>query len=124
MGTIVASDMFQRKLDSIYIGLPGVTGIAYDMIVYGTDEKEHDYNLLRFLDITRNNGLGLNKDKLQFKKREVSFFGHHWSADGISPDLKKISSILQMEFPEDKETMCYTLLLSNGEHVGFVKTRK
>ena len=33
MGTIVASDIFQKKLDSIYIGLPGVTGIADDMIV-------------------------------------------------------------------------------------------
>ena len=46
MGTIVASDVFQRKLDSIYIGLPGVKGIVDNMIVYGTDEKEHDYNLL------------------------------------------------------------------------------
>ena len=62
------------------------------------DEKEHDQNLIRFLDITRNNGLRLNKDKLQFKKKEVSFFGHRWSADGISPDPKKIDSILQMEF--------------------------
>ena len=66
MGTIVASDVFQHKLDSIYIGLPGITGIADDMIVYGADEKEHDQNLIRFLDVTRNNGLRLNKDKLQF----------------------------------------------------------
>ena len=113
MGTIVASDVFQRKLDSIYIGLPGITGIADDMIVYGADEKEHDQNLIRFLDVTRNNGLRLNKDKLQFKKKEVSFFGHRWSADGISPDPKKIESILQMEFPEDKETMHSFLGLVN-----------
>ena len=33
MGTAVASDIFQRKLDSVYIGLPGVTGIADDMVV-------------------------------------------------------------------------------------------
>ena len=35
MGTVVASDIFQRKLDSIYIQLSGVTGIADDMVVYG-----------------------------------------------------------------------------------------
>ena len=46
MGTIVTSDVFQKKLDSIYIGLPGVTGIADDMIIYGTTEDEHDRNLL------------------------------------------------------------------------------
>ena len=41
MGTVVASDVFQWKLDSVYIGLPGVTGITDDMIIYGKNEKEH-----------------------------------------------------------------------------------
>ena len=31
MGSKIASDIFQRKLDSVYIGFPGVTGIADDM---------------------------------------------------------------------------------------------
>ena len=35
MGMVVASDIFQKKLDSVYIGLPGVTGIADDMIIFG-----------------------------------------------------------------------------------------
>ena len=105
MGTIVASDVFQKKLDSIYIGLQGVTGIADDMIIYGTTEDEHDRNLLRFLQVTKDKGLHLNKDKIQFKKTEVSFFGHRWSKDGLSPDPKKIQSIISMDFLEDKETM-------------------
>ena len=37
MGTAVASDIFQRKLDSVYMGLPGVTAIADDMVVYGNN---------------------------------------------------------------------------------------
>ena len=113
MGTVVASDIFQQKLDSIYIGLPGVTGIADDMIIYGKDEQEHDRNLIQFLETTRKNGLRLNKDKLQFKKDSVSFFGHVWSSQGISPDPKKINSILQMEFPGDKDTMHSFLGLVN-----------
>ena len=76
MGTVVASDIFQKKLDSVYIGLPGVTGIADDMIIFGKSELEHDRNLLQFLETTRKNGLVLNKSKLQFKKQEVHFFGH------------------------------------------------
>ena len=35
MGMVVASDIFQKKLDSVYLGLPGVTGIADDMIIFG-----------------------------------------------------------------------------------------
>ena len=78
MGTAVASDIFQKKLVSVYIGLPGVTGIADDMVVYGTTESEHDRNLIQFFETTRKNRLRLNKAKIQFKKKEVSFFGHSW----------------------------------------------
>ena len=103
MGSKVASDIFQRMLDSVYIGLPGVTGIADDMVIFCRYEEEHD----------RKNGLFLNKRKLQFKKEEVSFFGHRWNSTGISPDPKKTESILRMEFPPDKETMHSFLGLVN-----------
>ena len=89
MGSKVASDIFQRMLDSVYIGLPGVTGIADDMVIFGRNEEEHDRNLILFLETTRKNGLVLNKRKLQFKKEEVSFFSHRWNSTGISPDPKK-----------------------------------
>ena len=103
MGSKVASNIFHRMLDSVYIGLPGVTGIADDMVIYGRNEEEHDRNLILFLETTRKKGLILNKKKLQFKKEEVSFFGHRWNSTGISPDPKKTESILRMEFPSDKE---------------------
>ena len=99
MGTAVASDIFQRKLDSVYIGLPGVTGIADDMVVYGKTESEHDWNLINFCETTRKNGLRLNKAKIQFKKKEVSFFGHSWNTTGISPDPKKSSIHYGYEIP-------------------------
>ena len=52
MGSKVASDIFQRMLDSVYIGLPGVTGIADDMVIFGRNEEEHDRNLILFLEAT------------------------------------------------------------------------
>ena len=113
MGSKVASDIFQRMLDSLYIGLPGVTGIADDMVIFGRSEEEHDRNLILFLETTRKNGLVLNKRKLQFKKEEVSFFAHRWNSTGISPDPKKTESILKMQFPPDKETMHSFLGLVN-----------
>ena len=48
MGSEVASNIFQRILDSVYIGLPGVTGIADDMVIFGRNEEEHDRNLILF----------------------------------------------------------------------------
>ena len=110
----------QDKVESTYADVfqglgkfPGVTGIADDMVIFGRNEEEHDRNLILFLETTRKNGLVLNKKKLQFKKEEVSFFGHRWNSTGTSPDPKKTESILKMQFPPDKETMHSFLGLVN-----------
>ena len=105
MGTVVAQDIFQSKLDSIFIGMEGVTGIADDMVIAGRDEMEHDKNFLAFMEKCLSNNLTLNLEKIQFKQSQVSFYGHCWSKHGISPDLKKIQALNHMEFPLDKETM-------------------
>ena len=44
MGTVVVQDIFQPKLDEIFLGIEGVTGIADDMIIGGKDKMEHDRN--------------------------------------------------------------------------------
>ena len=50
MDTVVAQDIFQSKLDAIFIGIVGVTGIADDMVIVGRDEMEHDRNFLAFME--------------------------------------------------------------------------
>ena len=57
MGTVVAQDIFQSKLDAIFIGMEGVTGIADDMIIAGKDEMEHDKNFLAFMEKCMENNL-------------------------------------------------------------------
>ena len=44
MGRVVAQDIFQSKLDPIFIGMEGVTGIADDMVIAGRNEEEHNRN--------------------------------------------------------------------------------
>ena len=79
MGTVVAQDIFQSKLDAIFIGMEGVTGIADDMVIAGKDEMEHDRNFLAFMEKCMENNLPLNSEKIQFKQTQVSFYGHCWS---------------------------------------------
>ena len=105
MGIVVAQDIFQSKLDAIFIGMEGVTGIADDMIIAGKDEMEHDRNFLAFMEKCMENNLTLNLEKIQFKQTQVSFYGHIWLKYSISPDPKKIQALKHMEFPPDKETM-------------------
>ena len=72
MGTIVAQDIFQSKLDAIFIGMEGVTGIADDMIIAGKDEMEHNRNFLAFMEKCMENNLTLNSKNIQFKHRYLS----------------------------------------------------
>ena len=102
MGTVVAQDIFQSKLDAIFIGMEGVTGIADDMVIAGRDEMEHDRNFLAFMEKCMSNNLTPNAKKIQFKQPQVSFYGHCWSKQGISLDPKKIEALNHMEFPTDK----------------------
>ena len=67
MGSIVTQDVFQKKLDAIFLDIPGVTRIADDMNIYGKDDLEHDGNLLNFLEVCRKNNLTLNVEKMQFR---------------------------------------------------------
>ena len=57
MGTVVAQDIFQSKLDAIFIGMEGVTGIADDMVISEKDEMEHDRNFLAFMEKCMENNL-------------------------------------------------------------------
>ena len=113
MGSIVVQDVFQRKLDAIFLSVPGVTSIADNMIIYGRTDQEHDQHLVNFLKVCRKNTLTLNPDKMQFRLPQVSFFGHQWSARGLSLDPKKIAAVKRMELPQDVEMMRSFLGLIN-----------
>ena len=104
MGIVVAQDIFQSKLDAIFIGLEGVTGIADDMVIAVRNEEEHDRNFLALMKKCMSNNLTLNAEKIQFKQSQVFFYGHCWLKEGISPNPKKIEALNYMEFPPDKET--------------------
>ena len=93
MVTVVAQDIFQSKLDSIFIGMEGVMGIADDMVIADRNEMEHDRNFLAFMEKCMDNNLTLNSEKVQFKQTQVSFYGHCWSKHRISPDPKKIQAL-------------------------------
>ena len=110
---VVSQDVFQKQLDTAFEGLDGVTGITDDTFVYGSSEVEHDRNLTKLMERTQQKGVVFNKDKVQFKCKEVSFFGHTWTPQGIKPDNKKVSAILDMKPPEDVKSLQSFLGLVN-----------
>ena len=69
-------------------GMPHVEVVA-DFVVVGYGEtleqamRDHDKNLMAFLQLRQDRGLKLNIEKLTLKQMEVSFIGHMATGDGL-----------------------------------------
>ena len=91
MGTVIAKDIFQFKLDAIFIGMEGITGIADDMVIAGRDKMEHDRNFLAFVEKCMSNNLTLNAKKIQLKQSQcfsMATAGHNKGFHQITRGLR------------------------------------
>ena len=73
--------------------------------VYSRDEKEHDENLRRVLTRLEENNAKLNREKCSFRQRQVVFFGHTFSSNGVQADPRKIETIKNMQPPRNVSEM-------------------
>ncbi|CAC5425645.1 unnamed protein product [Mytilus coruscus] len=64
-----------------------------------SSQEEHDQALDDILQALQRNGLTVNKDKCEFNKNKVTFFGVVFSKAGISPDPKKVQAVKDAEAP-------------------------
>ena len=85
-GLTYAQDIFQQMMDQILECSKGAIGITDDIVIHGKDNEEHDWNLHRFMCVTREHGLVFNGDKCEVKKDSVTFFGTVYNVGGAHPD--------------------------------------
>ena len=80
----VAGDVFQRKLDQCFGQLQNVIVIADDIMVVGKqpNHKDHDVALTKLLNTARECNVCHNYNTLQYKQKEVDFFGEMYTVDG------------------------------------------
>ena len=71
-----------------------------DILIYSTNEKEHEANLRKVLQRQQEFGLYCKAEKCQFGVREVSFLGFVLNSDGIGMDSNSISTIEDWPTPE------------------------
>ncbi|VDI13786.1 protein SFI1 [Mytilus galloprovincialis] len=100
-GVSSAAELFQNTLSNALEGLDGVRNISDDIIVFGRNQDEHDKRLEKLFARLKEKNLTLNKAKCEFNKNKLEFYGHIFSADGISADPRKISAIRNTTIPKD-----------------------
>ena len=100
-GVNAAAEIFQNKIQRALDGLDGVLNISDDILVFGTNQEEHDQRLRAVFERLREKNLTLNREKCKFNKDSVEFFGHVFSKEGISPDPKKVEALQEAEQPNN-----------------------
>lgn len=87
----------------IFEHLPGVETMTDDIIVWGSNCQEHDSGPRQVLELIRQSNLKLNKEKCEFGVKSLTFVGDFLSEEGVKPDPRKMSAIVNMERPQNKE---------------------
>ena len=100
-GVNSAAEIFQKSIEEVLQGVEGARNISDDIIVFGMNQVDHDEALRAVLQRMRENNLTANPDKCLFNQSSIDFFGRHFSADGISVDEKKISSLIDASPPKN-----------------------
>ena len=64
-------------------------------------ETEHHDNLMSVLKVLEENDIKLNRNKCEFYRDEVTFFGLRFSKDGVAPTQDRFKCLREAPAPVD-----------------------
>ena len=105
MGISCASEIFTEQIRVMLQDIPGALNMTDDILIHGKDEEDHQRALLAVLRRLEEKGLTLNLEKCQLYKKEVTFFGLRFSADGIAPTEDRVKALREAEIPTDAKAL-------------------
>ena len=100
-GICSAPEHFQKRMSKILAGLEGVLCQMDDVLVFGRDKEEHNAGLIAALNRIRDAGVTLNREKCEFEKGKLLFFGHVIDQHGVQADPEKTSAIEGLSSPSN-----------------------
>ena len=99
-GISSAPGLFQRVMETLLQGIPGVVIFLDDILIAGSTKAEHDARLRAVFARVQAAGLHLKANKCVICQTEVVFLGHLLSAKGIQPLPDKVAAIQGVRAPE------------------------
>lgn len=99
-GVKSALEEYQYHIDSLFTHIKRIRNISDDILIGGRTKEEHDENLKKCFQILAENNLTVNAEKCKIGVKEISFYGHTISADGIHPSTDKVEAIKAFPAPK------------------------
>ena len=100
-GIASAPEIFQRVMESLLSGIPGVIVYIDDILITGKTEADHLAALEEVLKRLENAGLRLKRDKCMFLAPSVIYLGYRIDAQGIRPVAEKVKAIQDAPQPRN-----------------------
>ena len=110
-GLSSAAEVFQHTIQTVLIGIPNIKNISDDIIVCGKDQAELDIALRTVLQPLQDCNLTLNKEKFEYNKKSINFYGYTFSSNGTA--AKEVESIKNAPNPRSATELRSLLGLVN-----------
>ncbi|KAK8767019.1 hypothetical protein V5799_006200 [Amblyomma americanum] len=103
-GIASAPAIFQRKMEEILKNVPGTQAFLDDVLI-AEDKNSYGKTVNKVLEIFRENGIRLRKDKCVFGAQEVTYLGHKIDRHGWHPTEKKLDTIVRSPAPRNVQEL-------------------
>ena len=98
-GVVPAPSIFQRVMESLMQGIPGVCVYTDDILVTGRSKAEHLDHLAEVLRRLTDAGMRLKKEKCHFLLPQVEYLGHIVSDEGLHTSKAKVKAMVNAPTP-------------------------
>ncbi|KAK2578340.1 hypothetical protein KPH14_012794 [Odynerus spinipes] len=100
-GIASAPAIWQREIENILKGIPGVSVFLDDIKITGSNDKEHLQRLNEVLTRLANYNIQINKEKSVFFQKGISYCGYYIDKQGIHKEKCKMEAIERMPRPRN-----------------------
>ena len=104
-GVASAPAMFQKLMDVVLQGIPGVICYIDDILVSGKDEESHLRTLEEVFRCLEKHGFRLKQEKCEFLMTSVEYLGHQIDTEGIRAVPSKLAAIANAPTPNNVQEL-------------------
>ncbi len=106
-----APGIFQRVMENLLKGIPGVVVYIDDILITGASSEEHLQALNEVLQRLEKAGLQAKKQKCEFMSPSVTYLGHHIDAKGLHRLTEKVQAVKEAPPPRNVQEFGLTHVL-------------